>query len=265
MTLAAIGAAGIYTLFLWWFSTGAILWLVRRPKRSHRLSLVAGLVLALAALVVVSATRDSATAFGAVMAFTAALAIWGWHELSFLTGLITGPRTEPCPAGAAGGRRFVLAAATLIYHEVALAGTALALWALSWGHANPMGAWTFTLLFACRLSAKLNLFLGAPNFTESLFPDQLRHLVGYLRRGPVSALFPGSLAAGVALAAALAWRALAPEASGFSVVAFALLFTLTLLAVIEHAFMALPLPDTALWRWALSGPGKDPAPLPLDP
>jgi hypothetical protein len=30
-----------------------------------------------------------------------------------------------------------------------------------------------------------------------------------------------------------------------------LLFALSVLALIEHAFMVLPLPDAALWRWAM--------------
>ena len=44
-------------------------------------------------------------------------AIWGWHELSFLTGLISGPRTIACPPDASGWRRFIMATSTLVYHE----------------------------------------------------------------------------------------------------------------------------------------------------
>ncbi len=264
MSLVVIGATAVYTLFLWWFSTGAILWLDRRPRRTYRATLLAGFVLALLALVGLGFGMGSATPAGAVVAFTSAVLIWGWHELSFLTGLITGPRAAPCPPGAVGWRRFVLAASTLIYHEIALALTALALVAMSWGRPNPVGAWTFLILFACRLSAKLNLFLGVPNFTDSFFPEHLRHLTSYLRKGPMSALFPVSVTAGCALAGVLAWRALSANASAFDAVAFSLLFSLTALAMIEHAFMVTPLPDAALWRWALPASEKTPTPLPLD-
>jgi putative photosynthetic complex assembly protein 2 len=264
MTLAVISATVVYTLFLWWFSTGAILWLDRRPRKTYPVSLFAGFGVALAGLYAATASMASATPTGALVAFTAAILIWGWHELSFLTGLVTGPRTAPCPPGASGWDRFVLAASTLIYHEIALAVTAAALLVLSWGQPNPVAAWTFLVLFGCRLSAKLNLFLGVPNFTESFFPEHLRHLASYLKRGPMSGFFPPSVAVGCTLAASLAWQAFAPKAAAFDVVAFSLLFALTALAVIEHAFMVLPLPDDALWRWALPASEKTPTPVPLD-
>jgi putative photosynthetic complex assembly protein 2 len=254
----------LYTLFLWWFSTGAILWLDRRPRATYRFSLIGASIVAVAAIVGVIATMGDATPTGAMIAFTSAIAIWGWHELSFLTGLITGPRSEACPPNASGWRRFALAASTLIYHEIALALTAVALLAATWGHPNPVGAWTFLVLFACRLSAKLNLFLGVPNFTDSFFPKHLRYLTSYLQKGPMSVLFPVTAVAGCALAGVLARRALDPGATAFEVTAFSLTFALTALAVIEHAFMVLPLPDAALWRWALPASEKTPTPLPLD-
>ncbi len=264
MSLGAVGATVLYTLFLWWFSTGAILWLDRRAPSTYRFSLLAGLGVAMAALAGVVFSLRTATAAGAVVGFTSAVLIWGWHELSFLTGAITGPRRLSCPPEASGGRRFVLAASTLIHHEIALAVTALALAALSWGQVNPVGAWTFLLLFACRLSAKLNLFLGVPNFSSDLFPEHLRHLTSYVRKAPPSALFPVSVALGSALAAGLAWRALASGASPYEAAACSLLFALTALAMVEHAFMVVPLPDAALWRWALPAAEKTRTPLPLD-
>jgi putative photosynthetic complex assembly protein 2 len=50
MLLAVIGAAVLYTVFLWWFSTGAILWLDRRPKTTFRWSLIAGSLVGAAAV-----------------------------------------------------------------------------------------------------------------------------------------------------------------------------------------------------------------------
>lgn len=264
MTLVAIGSATLYTVFLWWFSTGAILWLDRLPRPTYRYSLIGASIVAIAAAVAVIVSKGTATPTGAMIGFTAAIAIWGWHELSFLTGLITGPRGEACPPGVSGWRRFKLAASTLIYHEIALALTAVALLAATWGAPNQTAAWTFFILFACRLSAKLNLFLGVPNFTDSFFPEHLRYLTSYLKTGPASALFPLSVTAGCALTAVLGWRLLDPNATAFDVTAFSLLFALTALAVIEHAFMVLPLPDAALWRWALPASEKTPTPLPLD-
>ena len=198
----------------------------------------------------------STRANSARLAFTSAIGLWGWHELSFLTGWISGPRTAPCPQDASEWRRFKLAAATLIYHELALALTAAAIVAVSWGQPNQVGCWIFLILLVSRLSAKFNLFLGVPNFSAEFFPDHLRYLTSYLRKRPMNALFPISIIAGMALGRAEAAAALEPGASAFAVVGFSLMFALTALAIIEHAFMILPLPDTALWRWAMPAAGK---------
>lgn len=252
MSAALIACALAFALGLWWFSTGAILWLNRRPRASYRWSLLAASAVAALAAAALALTRDQATPAGAVVAFTAAVAIWGWHELSFLTGFLTGSSTAACPAGAHGWRRFRLAAATLMHHEAALALTALAVATLTLGRPNPIGGWTFLVLFAARLSSKLNLFLGAPHFSAELFPAHLRYLTTYLRKGPLSAFYPLSLA-GLALAAFAAARpALDAAAPPFAATGYALVFALALLAVLEHAFMALPLRDAALWRWALA-------------
>ena len=261
MTVAAIGSAVLYTVFLWWFSTGAILWLDRLPRATHRWSLAAATAVAAAAVFALVASAGDPTPTGAVLAFTCALGLWGWHEVSFLMGFITGPRTSRCPPGASGWRRFSMAASTVIYHEIALALTAVALVAVTWGHANQLGAWTFLILLASRLSAKLNIFLGVPNFTEEFFPDHLRYLTSYLRKSPANALFPLSVVAGSALAAVWAWRALESGATAFQVTGGSLLFALTALALIEHVFMVVPLPDAALWRWAMPASPKDTAPI----
>jgi putative photosynthetic complex assembly protein 2 len=144
----------------------------------------------------------------------------------------------------------------LIYHEIALFLTAALILALTWGQPNRIGAWTFLILLVSRLSAKLNIFLGVPNFTDAFFPDHLRYLASYLRKSPTNGLFPLSVVAGCALAGAEAWVAFHPGAAAFDVIGFSLLFALTSLAVVEHAFMVLPVPDAALWRWAMPNSAK---------
>jgi putative photosynthetic complex assembly protein 2 len=54
-----------------------------------------------------------------------------------------------------------------------------------------------------------------------------------------------------------AWLAFHPGVPAFDMIGFSLLFALTSLAVIEHAFMVLPIQDTALWRWALPPSAKN--------
>ena len=90
-------------------------------------------------------------------AISAAIVIWGWHELSFLTGMVTGPRPHGLrrPAPAAGGGS-PWPSRALAWHELALAGTALGLWLLS-GTENQTGLIAFLILFGARISAKLNL------------------------------------------------------------------------------------------------------------
>jgi putative photosynthetic complex assembly protein 2 len=250
MVLAAIA----YTAFVWWFSTGVILWLDRRAPRMRLWAMVGATVLAAGSGAGLVSTLDVASPAGALCAFSAAIGLWAWHEMSFLSGYVTGPRVAPCPEATTPWARFRLAASTLIFHELALFATAAALMAASWGHANSIGAGTFLVLLAARLSAKLNLFLGVPNFSEEFFPDRLRYLTSYLRRSRASVLFPLSIAAGLVLAMAEAWGALHPGATPFQAVGFSLVFALTALALVEHAFMVLPLPDAALWRWAMPQP-----------
>jgi putative photosynthetic complex assembly protein 2 len=263
MPLTAIGCAVVYALVLWWVSTGAILWLDRRPKRTHGWSLSLLAVVAAVGLIAFLSSLRQATPVGAVIGFTSALALWGWHELSFLTGHVTGPRSAPCPAGAVGWRRFTLAASTLIYHEIALALTAAALLGLSVGQPNRIGALTFLSLLAFRLSAKLNLFCGVPNFSEEFFPDHLRYLTSYIRKSPATLLMPLCVALGAGVVWAEARTAFSPYATPFVVTGFSLLFALGALALLEHGFMMTPLPDAALWRWAMREPVKaTPRPLP---
>ena len=185
----------------------------------------------------------------------AALVLWAWHEMSFLFGFVTGPNRKPCPAGLSGLARFRAAAATLIHHEIAIAATVVVLAGLSFGAENLVALQTFSLLFALRLSSKFNLFCGAPHFTDSFLPGRLSHLHSYFSTQRAGWFFAVSTTAIAALAAWLLYLA-ATAASPFEMIAFALLGALAALGALEHLFLALPLPDAALWRWLL--PARDP-------
>ncbi len=99
-----------------------------------------------------------------------------------------------------------------------------------------------------------------PNFTDEFFPDHLRYLTTYLRKGPPNGLFAVSISFGVAFAWIEGSLALSPNATSFDTVGFALLFALTTLALVEHVFMVVPLPDAVLWRWAVPSADKRGAP-----
>jgi len=193
MDLATLAVPIITTVFAWWFSTGIILLMLRLPPKRYgsALSLFA-LVLAVATGGVII-TADIDTGPSAYIAAGCALCIWGWHEASFLMGKITGPRPAACPENAKGWTRFKFAALTVLHHEIAIFLTLLALIGLTWGQPNPVAAWTFGILFAMRISAKLNIFLGVPNLSDEFFPAHIEHLKSYLAKRPMNALMPISV------------------------------------------------------------------------
>lgn len=193
---------------------------------------------------------NDTSAFGAFTAFAAATAIWGWHEMSFLMGIIMGPNREDCPPNLTEWGRFRAATATLIHHEIALAATTAALYALCWGHANMLAAHVFGLLFAMRLSTKFNIFFGVANFSADIMPQRLAYLKSYFRTAAMNWFFPFSLiGTGLLTWAFLNVAQAAPAGSGAAVGAI-MLFTLVSLALLEHAFLMMPLRDSALWDWA---------------
>jgi putative photosynthetic complex assembly protein 2 len=255
------------TLLVWWFSTGLILFLDGLPRRTFPWSMAAATAIGCAALYGLAETSGDATVADAYVAFTCGILVWGWHELAFLTGLVTGPRRTPCPPGAAGWRRFGYAVETLLFHELAILATAVLVVALTRDGINQVGTWTFLLLWLMRLSAKLNLFLGVPNLAAEFLPDHLRYLRSYQTRKGMNFLFPGSITISVVTLTVLVQRAAAPEAGPFEVVGFTLLSTMTALAILEHWFLVLPFPVAALWRWGFRS--RDPGPAkpcpPLEP
>lgn len=248
----------VFGLFVWWFSTGLALWVVGLSGRAPRAVLggtAASLVLALAA---VALTREDASEAGAYLAFTAAIGVWGAQEVAFLTGWITGPWRSPCPAGATGWSRMGYAIRAILYHEVALALSGLAILALTWGGQNRVGIATFGILLAMRVSAKFNVFLGVPNITEGFMPAGIGHLKSFFARRPMNALFPVSVTAStvaLVLLVEAAW-----SAEGSSATALTLIATLVGLGLVEHWFLVLPLPVEALWSWS-SARDKPAAPL----
>jgi putative photosynthetic complex assembly protein 2 len=241
----------LYALFLWWFTTGLILYLDGLPRRTFRWSMLGASVLALAALWGLAQSASDDTPRGAYLAFTCGLLIWGWHETSFLMGLVTGPRREACPPGCTGWQHLGHAIQTILWHELAIAATgALIAW-LSWGGANQIGLWTFLVLWVMRLSAKLNVYLGVPNLTEEFLPAHLLYLKSVMRRRPMNLFFPVSVTAATVAATHLIDLAVSADSHSYEAVAFTFVSTFLALAILEHWFLVLPLQDAALWRWAL--------------
>ena len=246
MSATAHGLPLLYVVMLWFFSTALVVALDHRARGPMALGMSGAA--ACAAVAVIALLAPSSDAFASYASFTAAFVIWGWHELSFLTGIITGPRRDPLPEGATGWTRFTLSAATVIHHEIALATTLIVLAIVCHGHPNAAGFGAFALLFAMRLSTKLNIFMGVPNFTSDLLPPQLAYLKSYFCKARFNPLMPVSLALSVGTIAWLGSKALA--AADETAVSWSLLTGLALLGLIEHLFLVLPFADNRLWRWA---------------
>jgi putative photosynthetic complex assembly protein 2 len=249
--VADIGLPVLYTLFVWWFSTGAILYLDGLPRSTYRWSMLGATALLVGALHGLAVSSADPSVTGAYVAFTCSVIVWGWVEMSFLMGFVTGPRQGPCPAGARGWARAGYALQAILYHEVALLAAAAAVVAVTWDGANQTGTWTFLILWVMRLSAKLNVFLGVRNLYAEFLPEHLRYLQSYFTQRPMNLLFPVAVTAST-VAAVLVWReALGAGAGAFDVAGLTFLGMLLALAVLEHWFLVVPLPATALWKWGL--------------
>ncbi|MFP4125033.1 MAG: putative photosynthetic complex assembly protein PuhE [Alphaproteobacteria bacterium] len=255
--MSEFGGPILFALFLWWSSTGAVLYLVGLPHRSFPWSMAGATGLAGLSLAGLVALADTATPWAAYLGFACGLGLWAWHETSFLFGFVTGPRRLAVSRDADGWRRFRDALGTLVYHELAILVTAVALAWLLWDAANQVGLWAFLLLWIMRLSAKLNIFLGVPNMNEEFLPAHLGFLRSYFRKRAMNVLFPISVTLGTLTFLWLLHRGVAYEGSGFQAAACLMLAAMLALAVLEHWFLVLPVPDAALWRWAMPAPREE--------
>jgi len=240
-----------FAVFIWWFSTGIVILLNRMSRTTVALSLALSSLLGVASLVGLSHTAHQTGVAGAYCAFTCALLVWGWNELSFLTGWITGPRTTPLAVGAVGWQRFVQSLRAVLWHELAILLVGCAIVTITWEAPNQVGTGTYLVLWIMRTSAKLNLFFGVRNLSEEFLPANLAYLESFFRRRRLNAFFPFA----VALASVCLWwlvgYATNPLASQAQTVGAVLVGTLLALAIVEHLMLVLPLDTTALWRWAL--------------
>ena len=248
--MSLYGLPVIYALFVWWFSTGLIIYLDNLPGVTIRWSMLSASAVLAASLYGLAASSTDASAAGAYLAFTCGLLVWGWQEISFFTGVLTGPRPLPCPEGSRGWQRFGYAVAACLYHEIAIIVSAIAVYAMTRGGPNQVGFWTFMILWGMRQSSKLNVFLGVLNLNEDFLPETLGFLKTYLTRKPMNVLFPVSVTIATGLAVWLVGQtALAADAGAATSGTF--LSTLVILGLLEHWFLVLPLPFAELWSWSL--------------
>lgn len=248
--MVTIGLPIVATLIAWWFSTGAILYLDGLPKATFRWSMAGGTLALLAALWGLDVTAGDTSVAGAYLAVFCALVVWGWNELAFLLGYVAGSTREPCDPTLRGWPRFAAATRAILHHELALLASLALVALLTADGANRFGLATFALLFAMRLSTKLNIFLGVPNTTVEFLPDHLAYLKSYFRHRAMNLLFPLSVTAATLMSAWLV-HSVVRASDPFAVTGFVLLATFAVLGLLEHWFLVLPLPIAELWAWGL--------------
>lgn len=245
------------TILIWFFATGLVAWLDNRERRTFPRSLLLAGLGAIGGIVAIGLSMHWATLTGVYVSLAGTILVWAWHEISFLTGAVTGPRRAPCPPGARGLARFVHAVAAVAWHEIALALSALGLIWLSRDAPNQVGAMAFVLLLGMRLSTKFAIFLGVPNMSTDILPPHLAYLKSYFGAPRLGLELGAAIAACLALAAWLGSLAVAAPAGSAAAAGASLLFALAALGALEHIFLALPFRDGALWGWAL--PARQPA------
>src|SRR5215475_8260911 len=99
--MGALAIAVPYVLFVWWFSTGTVLFLVGLSDRYGALLKGGAAIMFASALLGVAVSSQDTSAAGAYCVFTCAILLWGAVEISLLAGWVTGPRPECCPRGCA--------------------------------------------------------------------------------------------------------------------------------------------------------------------
>ena len=250
-----LGIPAAYAVLLWWFTTGVILFLDGLPRTTFRWSMAAATAVLPGAVYVLRTSAAEAGVSGAYSAFSCAIVVWGWLEMSFLMGFITGPRKQPCTERCRGWRHFLHATQVIAYNEIATLIGAAGIVSATWNRPNPVALWTFLVLWSMRLSAKLNLYLGVPNSGEKFLPAHLLYLKGFFGKRPMNFLFPLSVSGSTVVLVLLAQSYRAANDT-FHSAGYALVGSLLALGLLEHWFMVLPLPSEKLWNWALrSGRG----------
>lgn len=257
--MSTFAVPALYAVAIWWFSTGVIIVLDHLPRKTFAWSMAGATLVLAASLWAIGASAGDTSEAGAYTAFTAALLVWGWQEMSYYMGFVSGPSPRACPPGTRGVALFRAAVAASLWHEAAIVVGGLAILALTWGGENRFALWTYLALAGMNLSARLNMFLGVRNLNAEFLPDHLSYLGCFLTRKPMNMLFPVSVSLATGAVLLLGRNVLAAGATAHEVVGFTILTTLMALATLEHWFLMLPLPSAALWQWSL--PARKTAPV----
>lgn len=230
----------VYTLLLWWASTGVIMFLYRRPHLFRATFLIATGLLSLAMMGLVLVRADTRVV-GAYLGFLCGTVVYGWQLVAFYLGFLTGPRRQGCDPGVRGWRRFVQSLAMTLHHELVALFFAAAIVVLLWDAPNQVGMWTYLLMWLMHQSAKLNIYFGVRSFDESSLPEHLHFLRGAFPKRRFNLFFPISLTIAVI---SMIWivQQLLVAVDRFLIVQATMMGFLMLLAILEHVLLMTPDP-----------------------
>lgn len=242
-------------LVAWWLATGAVIYLDGLPRKTFPRTLAVATALMLAGMVLMVVVRDHDSVTAAYLSFLGGFLAWGWQEVSFYTGYVTGPRRVGCEPGCKGWVHFSHALGVSLWHELAIIVSAAVLWIAVEPGVNQVGFWAFVILWVMHESARINVFLGVRNVSEEFLPEHMRYLSSFLRRRAMNPLLPISLLGSGVLAVILLQATLDASAAGPRA-GLGLLTGLAVLGVVEHLFLVLPVPLDRLWTWGLRSRDK---------
>lgn len=240
----------LFALFVWWFSTGAIIYLDGLPAKTFKWSMAGATALLVVSLAGLSVSSADTTVQGAYVAFASALGVWAWHEISFYMGYVTGPRKHACVEGCSGWAHFGHALMVSLWHELAIVASFAGILTLTWGSENQIGLWTFVILWWMHESARLNVFLGVRNVNAHFLPPHLAYLKSFLAVKPMNLLFPVSVTVSTVICVVMAMEAVLAT-DPFHQAGFTFLSIMMSLAILEHWFLVLPMPSEAMWNWSM--------------
>ena len=245
----------LLTIFLWWFSTGLILYAIRRvdfsSKINHRSFALYCLPLLIIGIIGFVFTINNLTVQTVYISFISSLCIWGWFEIAFLSGLITGKIKSKCEEGKRGLKRFIFAWKTINHSELALIFVTISLFIIVYKEANNFGFLTFAILYIARVCAKINFYLGVPYINFDFFPKPISYMKSLFKISNPSFFWILSVAFLFYLSMINAQNSLSADITYPSSIGYILISSLTFLALFEHLCMVIPFTETRLWSWML--------------
>lgn len=235
-------------MIVWWGSTVVLLYRTGLPPKTFPMTVAIAFGVFVLGCLGIVATRAGTDPGSAYLGFLSGLAIWSFHEVTYLLGYVSGPKPEACPSEADTKQRFVLGVQACLYHELFILATVCILVIVTWGAPNLVGLWTFVILWAMRWSVKLNIFLGVRNLHTEFWPEHLNYLKSFVGKKTMNPLFPLSMVIALAVIALVTNQAIQASGDPTQRTGAVLLLTLLSLGAFEHGLLMLRVSDAWMWK-----------------